>query len=83
MASWWNAGLADMPIYKIGDALYCCDGWNGEAYTEAFRVLDHFMIDKTHPGSVTLRPIYRFEDEEREFDEDDETASEIVGFSVI
>lgn len=82
VASWWNAGLADMPIYRIGDALYCCEGWNGETCT-AFRVLDRLTIDGAHPDPVTLRPIYRFEDEEREFDEGDETAIEIVGFNKI
>lgn len=41
------------------------------------------LIDGAHPDPVTLRPIYRFEDEEREFDEGDDTAREIVGFDEI
>lgn len=79
--SWWNGGQSHMPIYRIGDALYCCEGWNGETHS-AFRVLDRFTVDEAHPEPVTLRPIYRFEDEGREFDENDDKAGEIVGFEV-
>ena len=46
------------------------------------RVLDRYTIDEAHPAPVTLRPVYRFEDENREFDEDDDSAGEIVGFDV-
>ena len=81
VGDWWNAGLEPMPIYSIAGALYCCEGWNGETF-KAFRVLDRYTIDEAHPAPVTLRPIYRYEDENREFDEDDDTAGEIVGFDV-
>ena len=81
VGDWWNAGLEPMPIYSIAGVLYCCEGWNGETF-KAFRVLDCYTIDEAHPAPVTLRPIYRYEDENREFDEDDNTAGEIVGFDV-
>lgn len=81
VGDWWNAGLEPMPIYSIAGVLYCCEGWNGETF-KAFCVLDRYTIDEAHPDPVTLRPIYRFEDENREFDEDDDTAGEIVGFDV-
>ena len=79
--SWWNEGIDPMPIYKIGNELYCCEGWNGETY-KAFRVLDRFTADESNPSTVTLRPIYRFEDEDREFDEEDETSGEVIGFEI-
>ena len=81
VGGWWNAGLDPMPIYSIAGVLYCCEVWNGETF-KAFRVLDRYTIDEAHPAPVTLRPIYRFEDENREFDEGDDTADEIVGFDV-
>lgn len=79
--AWWNAQVSDrMPIYRIGGALYCATGWNGESYTESFRVVDRFTAadNETHD----LRPIYRFQDEEREPDEDSDEDFEIVGFDV-
>lgn len=79
--NWWNEGIYPMPIYKIRDALYCCESWNGERY-KAFRVLDRYEEDPAHPEPVTLTPIYRFDDEDREFDEDDDSASEIIGFDI-
>nr|DAQ00593.1 MAG TPA: hypothetical protein [Caudoviricetes sp.] len=83
VAHWWNAQPSnDMPIYDIGGVLYCADGWNGEAYTQSFRVLNAYNLDADHPQEVELWPVYRYQAENREFDEDDDTAAEIVGFEV-
>ena len=80
---WWNAQPSnDMPIYDIGGVLYCADGWNGEAYLHSFRVLNAYDLDTDHPEEVELWPVYRCEVEGREFADDDETAGEIVNFSV-
>lgn len=80
---WFKAQPSnDMPIYSIGGALYCADGWNGEAYLHSFRVLNAHDLDTDHPQEVELWPVYRCEVEGREFAEDDETAGEIVNFSV-
>lgn len=78
---WWNRGVSeDMAIYKIGGELYCAYGWNGECYTESFRVIDRLTAadEKKH----TLRPIYRFQDEGREPDEDNDDDFEIIGFEL-
>lgn len=83
VAHWWNAQPSnDMPIYDIGGALYCADGWNGEAYLHSFRVLNANDLDSEHPQEVELWPVYRFQMENREFDEGDDTYAEIVGFEV-
>lgn len=83
VARWWNAQPSnDMPIYNINGALYCADGWNGEAYLHSFRVLNAYDLDEAHPQEVELWPVYRFQAENREFDEDDPDAAEIVGFEV-
>ena len=80
---WANAQPSnDMPIYDIGGVLYCADGWNGEAYTHSFRVLNAYDLDADHPQEVELWPVYRYEVEGREFAEDDETAGEIVNFAI-
>lgn len=80
---WWNARPSDpMPIYDLGGALYCAAGWNGEAHTHAFRVLSRYDLDTDHPQEVELWPVYRYQAENREFGEDDDTAAEIVGFEV-
>lgn len=71
-----------MPIYDIGGALYCADGWNGEAYLHSFRILNANDLDSEHPQEVELWPVYRYEVESREFAEDDETAGEIVNFAI-
>lgn len=83
VAYWWNAQPSnDMPIYDIGGVLYCADGWNGEAYLHSFRVRNAYDLDVEHPQEVELWPVYRFQMEDREFDEDDDTAAEIVSFEV-
>lgn len=83
VAHWWNAQPSnDMPIYDIGGALYCADGWNGEAFLKSFRVLNAYDLDADHPQPVELWPVYRFQAEAREFDEDDPAAAEIVGFEI-
>lgn len=83
VAHWWNAQPSnDMPIYDIGGVLYCADGWNGEAYLHSFRVLNAYDLDADHPQEVELWPVYRFQAENREFDEDDPAAAEIVAFEV-
>lgn len=82
--SWWNAQPSnDMPIYDIDGALYCADGWNGEAYLHSFRVLNRYDLDTENPQEVELWPVYRFQAEGREFDEEDaDRDSEIVAFEV-
>jgi hypothetical protein len=83
VAHWANAQPSnDMPIYNIGGVLYCADGWNGEAYLHSFRVLNAYALDTEHPQEVELWPVYRFEAENRDFDEGDDTAAEIVGFAI-
>ena len=83
VAFWWNAQPSnDMPIYDIDGILYCADGWNGEAYLHSFRVLNAYDLDAEHPQEVELWPVYRFEAENRDFDEGDDTAAEIVGFAI-
>lgn len=78
--SWWNG---DMPIYDIDGVLYCADGWNGEEYIHSFRVLNRFDLDPEHPQEVVLRPVYRFEAEGREYDEENaDYDDEIVTFKV-
>lgn len=81
---WWNAPVSEnMPIYRIGDALYCAAGWNGECYCESFRVLDKFTAAETATHEMT--PIYRYQDEGKELDEDgddNDTDFEIVGFAI-
>lgn len=80
---WWNAQPSnDMPIYDIDGVLYCADGWNGEAYLHSFRVLNAYDLDAEHPQEVQLWPVYRFQMEDRDFDEGNDTAAEIVGFEV-
>ncbi len=80
---WWDAQPSnDMPIYDIGGALYCADGWNGEAFLESFRVLNAYDLDPDHPQPVELWPVYRFQAEGRDFDEDDPAAAEIVAFEI-
>lgn len=79
--SWWNAQVSDrMDIYRVGDDLICAAEWNGEDYSGSFRVLDRFTAaDNT---TLELRPIYRFQDEERDPDEDAEDDFDVVGFDV-
>lgn len=78
---WWNASVSDnMPIYSIGGSLYCAYGWNGESYLKAFRVIDRFTAADKEKHE--LSPIYRYQDENREPDEDNDDDSDIVGFYV-
>nr|DAJ45345.1 MAG TPA: hypothetical protein [Caudoviricetes sp.] len=80
---WANAQPSEsMPIYEIDGALYCAYNWNGEEWTRSFRVLNRYDLDEEHPREYGLRPIYRYEVEDREFDEDDEAAYDIVGFNI-
>lgn len=81
VSCWWNADASErMPIYRIGHGLICAYGWSGESYTEAFRVADRFTaLDEE---KLDLRPVHRFEDEERDPDEENEDDFEIVGFDV-
>lgn len=83
---WWNADyFSDMPIYQIGDKLYCAYGWDGSEYIESFEVSDCFTAVG---GNLTLQPVYRYEDEgiDLESVEDDDDlyncACEIIGFVV-
>lgn len=59
----WNR--SDMDIYSIDGAFYVAGGWNGEKYTNCWRVLDAkgLDLDEKHPGEYTLTPIYVFETE--------------------
>ena len=83
VAHWWNAQPSNnMPIYDIGGALYCADGWNGEAFLRSFRVLNAYDLDADHPQTVELWPVYRFQAESRDYDEDDPAAAEIVAFEI-
>lgn len=78
---WWNASASDkMPIYRLGGELYCAYGWNGEEWSDSFRVIDRWDVadDKKHE----LSPIYRYQDEDRDPDEDNDDDFEIVGFYV-
>lgn len=78
---WWNAPVSDsMDIYRIGDDLICAAGWNGEQYTQSFRISDRFTV--ADDEVLTLRPVYRFQDEERDPDEDAEDDFDVVGFAV-
>lgn len=78
---WWNAGLDDrMEIYHIGGELICAYGWNGDSFQDSFRVVDRFTLADNE--KLVLSPIYRFEDEEREPDEDTDEDFEIIGFDV-
>ena len=80
-AYWWNAPASDdMPIYKIGGALYCATGWNGESYLHSFRVLDRLTAADSEEH--ILRPIYRYQDEDRQPDEDNDDDFEIIGFEI-
>lgn len=75
--SWWNAQPSDpMPIYNLGGVLYCAAGWNGEAYTRAFRVLNRYEVDAEHPQPVTLRPVYIFQAEGINLDDVEENSDE-------
>lgn len=79
--SWWNASVSDgMDVYRIGDSLICAAGWNGEAYAKSFRVADRFTAADSEV--LTLRPVYRFQDEERDPDEDAEDDFDVIGFDV-
>lgn len=78
---WWDAQVSDsMDIYRVGDSLICAAGWNGEAYVQSFRVTDRFTVADS--DVLTLRPVYRYEDEERDPDEDAEDDFDVVGFDV-
>lgn len=81
---WWAAQSSiDMPIYDADGVLYCADGWNGEAYLHSFRVLNRFDIDPEHPQEVELWPIYRYEAECWEYDEENaDYDNQIVAFEV-
>lgn len=81
VSTWWNAGVSErMPIYRLGDELICAYGWNGEEYVESFRVADRFTA--LDDEKLCLTPIRRFQDEEREPDEENEDDFELVGFDV-
>lgn len=81
VSTWWNANASErMPIYRLGDELICAYGWNGEEYVEAFRVADRFTA--LDDQKLCLTPIRRFQDEEREPDEENEDDFEYVGFDV-
>lgn len=83
VAHWWNAQPSnDMPIFDIGGALYCADGWNGEAFLKSFRVLNAYDLDADHPQTVELWPVYRFQAEPGDYDEEDPAAAEIVAFEI-
>lgn len=83
VAHWWNAQPSnDMPIYDIGGALYCADGWNGQAFLQSFRVLNAYDLDADHPQPVELWPVYHFQAEPGDYDEDDPAAAEIVAFEI-
>ena len=74
---WWNTQPSnDMPIYNIDGALYCADGWNGEAYVHSFRVLNAYDLDTDHPQPVTLRPVYVFQAEGIDLDAIEEMSDE-------
>lgn len=81
VSCWWNANVSErMPIYRIGSELICAYGWDGESYAESFRVADRFTaLDEQ---KLCLTPIRRFQDEERDPDEDNEDDFEFVGFDV-
>jgi hypothetical protein len=75
--SWWTAQPIDpMPIYDLGGVLYCAAGWNGEAYTRAFRVLNRYEVDAENPQEVTLRPVYIFQAEGIDLDGVEENSDE-------
>lgn len=74
---WWNAQQGEeMPIYDLGGVLYCAAGWNGEAYTRAFRVLNRYEVDQENPQPVTLRPVYVFQAEGIDLDGVEENSDE-------
>ena len=65
-----------MPIYDLGGVLYCAAGWNGEAYTRAFRVRNRYEVDAENPQEVTLRPVYVFQAEGIDLDTVEENSDE-------
>lgn len=78
---WWNADVSEtMAIYRINGKLYCANGWNGEAYIDSFEVSDRYTA--VAGSQLCMLPIYRFEAECREPDENDDECGEIVGFIV-
>lgn len=83
----WNR--SDIAIYDIGGAFYVAGGWNGEAYTNCWRVLDAkgLDLDEKHPGEYTLTPSYVFEaegkswDDVEKFEENSAEWNRLVGWS--
>lgn len=65
IGTWWND--SSIQIVEIDGDLYALNGWNGEKYTDCFRVIDRFTA-ADDDRKYEIRPIYFWSD----FDEDSE-----------
>jgi hypothetical protein len=54
--SWWTN--QDIPIVEIEGVLYALNEFNGEVWTECWKVLDTFTYDPNDQHTYTIRPIY-------------------------
>lgn len=67
VGSWWND--RDIDIVEIDGGRYALNGWNGEKYTDCFKVIDRFTPDPDDDRVYEIAPVYDWS----EYDEDTET----------
>lgn len=82
---YWNNG--DVPMVEIDERLFALHGWNGETWLKCWECLDKWTA--ASEKTFEIRPVYRFEIEEIDFEMLEENnpewdwAMEIVDFEIV
>lgn len=82
---YWNNG--DVPMVQINEKLFALYGWNGETWLRCWECLDKWTA--ASEKTFEIRPVYRFEVEEIDFETLEENspewdcAVEIVDFEIV
>lgn len=82
---YWNNG--DVPMVEIDERLFALHGWNGEVWLRCWECLDKWTA--ASEKTFEIRPVYRFEIEEIDFEMLEENspewdwAMEIVDFEIV
>ena len=69
---YWNNGT--LPMVEVDGEIFVLAGWNGEKYTDCWKCKDQWT--EIDDGEYSLRPVYRFEDEEIDLDSVEENSEE-------
>lgn len=87
IGQWWNNGGRDIPLIAQDGEVYACYGWNGEKYTDCWKVGGEYYHDVLDGGRVyDLRPEYDWdawnEEDEVFLDENGEEWDGIIRYHI-